>query len=408
MERRSTGRDSESSRDTSRDRGRDRDSSPRDSRDERDTRSRDDSRGGRGGRDEGRGGGRGDSGFSYKRRASEDAKKRATESTREFDSFLADHVKTFKAHDGYNTIRILPPTWDDPKHYGVDLFVHYGVGPDEQAYLCLHKMKGEACPICEERDRARRAGESEEYVKDLDYTRRTLFYLVDRDNEKDGVMAWAAPFSKIDQAIVKVSIDRQTGEALPIDDPEEGYDIEFDKGGKGIGTQYSGVAIARRESSLGNREWLDFAVKNPLPSVLEYHSYDHIQKVFGGGGSHTTRSARDSRDTPRDEQRGRETSRDTSSSRDDRDSRRGGREEPKAPKYTWDGIHSMTGSELDALVEDEKLDINTNKAETDDQLADWICEDLKIAKEEPRRGRESAPADDSRDRLRSMREGRRD
>ncbi len=402
MERRSTtGRDSESrDRDTRESRG------GRDSRDDsRDSRgSRD-----RGGRDEGRGGGRGDSGFSYKRRASEDAQRRASESTREFDSFLADHIKTFKPNDGYNTIRILPPTWDDPKHYGIDLFVHYGVGPDEQAYLCLHKMKGEPCPICEERDRARRAGESEEYVKDLDYTRRTLFYLIDRDHEKDGVMAWAAPFSKIDQAIVKVSIDRQTGEALPIDDPDEGYDIEFDKGGKGIGTQYTGVAIARRESPLGKREWLDFAVKNPLPSILEYHSYEHIQKVFGGGGAHTTRSSRDDRDAPRDAPRGRETSRDDPPARDDRDSRRGGREEPRGPKYTWEGIHSMTGSELDALVEEEKLDIDPNKAETDDELADWICEDLGVTKEESRRGRDAAPQDDDpRERLRSMREGRRD
>lgn len=406
MERRSTtsrdtesrergGRDDRGSRDEGRGRSESRDD--RGSRDSRD--SRDSGRGGS--RDSGRGG----SGFSYQRRSAEDARKRASESTREFDSFLADHIKTFKPSDGYNTIRILPPTWDDPKHYGIDLYVHYGVGPDEQAYLCLHKMKGEACPICEERDRARRAGESEEYVKDLDYTRRTLFYLVDRNHEKDGVVAWAAPFSKIDQAIVKVSIDRQTGEALPIDDPDEGYDIEFDKGGKGIGTQYTGVAIARRDSPLGNRDWLDFAVKNPLPSILEYHSYDHIQKVFGGGGAHTTRSSRDSRDTPRDEQRGRD---DRSQDRTSRDSRDTPREEPRGPKYTWDSIHSMTGAELDDLVEQEKLDINPNKAESDAQLADWICEDLKITQEEARRPSREASHDDPRDRLRSMREGRRD
>lgn len=412
-----------STRDDSRDSGRD----SRGGRDEGRGRDRDD-RGRESPRDEGRGGDRGgsrmrdDSGsrgtgaFSYKARSADSVKKRATESTKDFDSFLRDDIKTFKAHDGYNTIRILPPTWDSPEHYGLDLHVHYGIGPDDQAYLCLKKMKGEDCPICEEREHARRSGESEEYVKDLDTTRRTLFYLVDRDNEKDGVLAWAAPFSKIDQAIVKVSIDRQTGDALPVDDPEAGYDIEFDKGGKGIGTQYSGVAIARRESRLGKADWLDFVVANPLPSILEYHSYDHIKSVFGGGGAHTTRSARDagrdegrnSRDTPRDEGRGRE------SPRDERPSRDSGRSSSRNddPVYTWASVHAMTGSELDALVEAEKLDIKPNDAESDTQLADWICEDLKLKEEaeQPRRGRgDPPPAEDNpRERLRGMREGRRD
>ena len=394
-------------RQSSRDSGRDRD------------RSGSEERGRYGGRDrdEGTRRGRGDdssTGFSYKRRASEDAKKRASESTKEFDSFLRDDIKTFKPTDGYNTIRILPPTWPDPKHYGLDIFVHYGVGPDEQAYLCLKKMKGEDCPICEERDRARRAGESDEYIKDLDFTRRSLFYLIDRNHEKDGVVAWAAPFTKIDQAIVKVSIDRQTGEALPVDDPEAGYDIEFDKGGKGIGTQYTGVAIARRESRLGNREALDFVVKNPLPAILEYHSYDHIKSVFGGGGEHTTRSSRDnaqdSRDTPRDDPRGRDDSRDSRQRRDEPVSRS---RRDEAPKLTWASIHSMTGAELDALVEAERLvDIDVNKADTDEELADWICEDLKIPKEDEapsRKGRSEAPPEDTpRDRLRSMRDSRRD
>ena len=70
----------------------------------------------------------------------------------------------------------------------------------------------------------------------------------------------------------------------------------------------------------------------------------------------------------------------------------------------------MTTEELDALVESNpKLkDIDPNKADSNDELADWICEDLGIKKDAGRRREETKEEDSPRDRLRSMREGRRD
>lgn len=418
-------------RPTSRDDDRRRDREDRGSRDRDDRGSRD-----RGGREEGRGGrdrdrGSSGSGFSYRRRTAEEMNKRSSMGGKDFDSYLRDDIKIWKPNDGANTIRILPPTWPDPTHYGYDIWVHYGVGPDNQAYLCLHKMKGEHCPICAERDRARKAGEDEQYVKDLEPTRRVLIYLIDREHEGEGVQAWAAPWT-IDRDITKVSVDRKTNEVLPVDDPEEGFDVEFDRTGKGVGTKYVGVAVARRESSLGSKKWLEFAIDNPLPSVLEYHGADHIEKVFGGGGEHRSRREREEgdRDDKRDSRGG--SDRDSSDSRsrgsdrgrddggrgrdrDDREGDRGGsrergRSRDQEDELTWDGVHSMTTEELDALVESNpKLkDIDPNKADSDDELADWICEDLGIKKESGRRREEAKDEDSPRDRLRSMREGRRD
>lgn len=371
--------------------------------------------------------------FSYRARSVESAKKRAEGGSKDFDTYVSDSVQLFTPNDGPNTIRILPPTWENPEHFGIDIFVHYGVGPDQQSYLCLHKMKGEACPICEERAEARRNGEDEDYIRELEPSRRSLFYLVDRDKEKEGVQAWSAPFSKIDQAIVKVSIDRKTQEVLPIDHPDEGYDVEFDKKGKGISTQYTGVAIARRSSPLGNDKWLQFAQDNPLPDILVYYDYDHIKNAFGGGGggSHKKHS-----DDDREDNRGRGSSRNDNEDRggrsgargrgrDSEDDEDGGRsgargrgreEEPesrsrdKEEEYTWDSIHAMSGEELEALIEAKDLGINANKADSDDELADWICEDLGIKKEreKPRREAGSSHAEDDtpRSRLASMRGAR--
>ena len=380
-------------------------------------------RGGRDRGDSGRGRERGDSrgsssGFSYQKRSAEDMNKRASMGSKDFDSYLRDDVKMFKPNDGANTIRILPPTWAGPKHYGQDLWVHYGVGPDSQTYLCNLKMKGDACPICEERDRARKSGESEEYIKDLEPVRRVLLYLVDREHEKDGVQAWASPWT-IDRDIIKISVDRRTGDVLPIDDPEEGFDVEFDKTGKGVGTKYVGMAIARRESSLGDSKWLEFAVKNPLPEILEYYSYDHVEKAFGGGGAHKTRSDKDSRGDDRDSRsRDRDPEPRDAAGHDNKqqDSRRS-RDDPKEPEYDWEGIHSMSTQELDDLVatHGDLAGIDPNKADSDEQLADWICADLKIYKPKASSGRREVGREpdnkvdegDHRDKLRSMREGRR-
>ena len=389
-------------RDSGRDRERGRDDVGRDDRGgERSTRGRDSSRQERGG------------GYNYVRRTYEQTEKRANTSTKDFDSFLRDDIKTFKPNDGENTIRILPPGWDNPEHYGIEVHVHYGIGPDEQAYLCAEKHGKGPCCICDARVKAQRDGEDEEYVNSLKPTKRGLFYLVDRAHEKDGVVAWASPWS-VDTGITKVSVDKKSREVLAIDDPEEGYDVEFDKRGKGIGTKYEGIAISRRPSPLGKDEWLDFALDNPLPDILVFHDQAHIEKVFGGGSarrgdgdrdrgdSRNRDSDRGSRDRDdRDSGRGRGDAgddggrgrgdRDRDRGRDDRDSGRdrgdrgssgrssSRRSEPEVP--TWSDLERMEGEELDKVVKDHDLDINPNDANSDEELREDIAKALKIDRE---------------------------
>ncbi len=58
----------------------------------------------------------------------------------------------------------------------------------------------------------------------------------------------------------------------------------------------------------------------------------------------------------------------------------------------------------------EKLDINPDEAKNDKDLADWICEEMRLKKAEPStRGRSStSDSDDTAERLRKMRDTRRD
>ena len=392
---------------------RDHDDSPRRGRDEeRSNYDRDDSRESRRGRDSGNDGGSrrrsSGSGFEYRRRDVDSAIRRSETGGNTFDSFLTKDVRMYKVQND-NELRILPPTWDGAEHWGLDIYVHYQVGPDEDAFLCLNKMKGEACPICEERRRADKAGD-EEYAKSLEPTHRALMYVVDRNNEREGALAWPAPMT-VDRDILKVSIDKKSRELLPIDSPEDGYDVTFERTGKARNTKYVGTAVARRSTPLDNDEALQFAVDHPLPSILQFYSYDHIAKVFGGGtASGGNRDADrgnerggDSRNADRDSDRG-HAGRD-SDTRSDRGRDRGSRSRGGSDDPTWASIHEMTYDELCALVDEHKLDIDPDKSKDDNDLADWVCQEMHIEEEKQERSR-SRDSDDGSDRLSRMRRGR--
>ncbi len=362
--------------------------------DDRGGRSRgDDDRGGRGGR----GGG---SRFQYQKRDPSSVAKRGEQGGGDFDKYIDDSLKMFKPADGDNLIRILPPTWDNADHFGLDTWVHYGIGPDSQTYLCLDKMKGEACPICDERARAVKDGDTA-YADKLKPTKRVLVYLIDRNSEKDGPVVWSMPWT-IDRDLCKLVVDKRSGEVLPIDDPQNGYDIEFERKGKGDRTQYIGLAIARRESDVGNDRWLDQIQDLPLPQTLKYYAYDHINHVFGGqadGVSSRDSGGRNDRSKDSDLDREQDAGLREVETRGDRNRNR----RSSSDDLSYEQVHEMTFDELCSLIDSKDLDIKPDDSKDDAELADWVCEDLKLTKATARRSVEQ----ETRGKLDEMRTRRR-
>lgn len=224
--------------------------------------------------------------FTYTKRTSEQVNKRATQSGGQFDRIFKEQFSVAKISEGDHQWRILPPTWPSAEHWGMDVFLHYGIGPDQQSYLCAEKMNGEPCPICEERQKADRDGDKD-YAKQLNTSKRVVVWAVNRNAKGEGPVLWSMPYT-LDKDISKLCIDKETGEVLAIDDPDDGFDIEFNKEGAKLQTRYTAVAIARKTTPLARDEevmdtWLQFAVENPLPDALNYFDYDHIQSVFAGG-----------------------------------------------------------------------------------------------------------------------------
>lgn len=231
----------------------------------------------------------GGGGFRYRDRGDEAWKKRQNQGGGQFDKPFRDGLKVFKPKAGENHIRILPPAHEDAEHYGIDVWMHYDVGPDGDSYLCRQRMGEGECPICKEISARKRAGEDEQELKRHEAKRRVLFWLIDRNKEDEGPQLYA-PGWMFDRDIALVSQDRKTKQPLPIDHPRKGYDIFFTKSGEGKKTQYTGFQADRSPSPLSDdedlaEEWLEYITENQLPDALNFYDPEHIRAKLDGGES---------------------------------------------------------------------------------------------------------------------------
>lgn len=273
--------------------------------------------------------------FKYQERSAATVNERANKSSGDYDDFIKGQM--FKPKEGENNIRILPVTWDPREgpgakgfewgdNWAIEVFIHRDVGPDKQTYLCLAKMKGEDCPLCD----ARGEIDDEELSKKLKAKPQLCAYIIDRADEKAGPLIWRVP-ATVEKEIQLRSKVKGTGEILSVDHPDRGYDITFRRKGTGLNTDYAGVDIDRDDSPLSEKDaryddWIDFVQDNPLPDQLIYFDADYLDKQFRAKGSR-----RDEK--PKDEPDGRRSGRDRGGDRSEREpSRDRGRGEERSER----------------------------------------------------------------------------
>ena len=309
--------------------------------------------------------------FKFKKRDSTSAARRLTGESR--DPYLKPGTKFFKPADGANTVRFMPPTWDDAEHYGLDLYMHYQVGPDNISYLCPRRMKNEVCPICEEMQRATESGD-DEYAKTLYPRRRVLAFIVDVKAPKDGVKAWPMPYKKVDQQIVIQSTDPETSEYFAVDDPEEGFNVVVTKSGSGLTTDYT-VNISRHATEFKmTDEIYEYLMANPLPDILTFYDYDHIAKAFGSSSSDAeSNQAEDEKEAEPTKASLRRKAKTT-----------------EAPT-TFEEILALTSEQLDKVCEEHtQLDLST--LSSDEEVQEALAFELYITvPEDEKKEEEKAP-----------------
>lgn len=334
--------------------------------------------------------------------------RRSKESGGSYDSYLSQEASFFKVGEGENAVRILPPTWamdfreelakgidaglsrekasaaaakkypDQAKEFEkwgdgweIQVWLHRNVGPDNGTYLCLDKMQGERCPVCE----AQRDATDEDEANSLKVGKRPMCYVIDRNNEKAGPQILSMPLTLFREINTR-SIDKKDGSAILIDDPEEGFDVLFTREGKDLRTKYTGVEVERdptpiHEDQKKQDKWLDYITANPLPDLLQFYPADHIEKVLFGRTERRRSEAAEEEDRPsRRSRRGAETEEDSSEERSSRRSsrirsepeddteedrpRRGRREEPAEEDSEETPRRGRRGREEPA--EDEEAD----------------------------------------------------
>lgn len=205
-------------------------------------------------------------------------------------------IDQWKPESGSNYIRIISPP-DLTQFYGREIFKHTEVGADGSTYLCLKKMFGEPCPVCEYRDELKAGGADEDVVKALNWGRQYLFFIFNVKNsttEQDGLHWFTCPVT-IRNEIMTRSHDDRTGENLDVSDPKQGRDIKFTKEGQGLNTKYIGVELIDKNPIPG--AWLD-GVPN-FNEILLKPSYDEVYAAVRGSVAKKveTRQAAPARET---------------------------------------------------------------------------------------------------------------
>ena len=309
------------------------------------------------------------SNFNYRPRTAAQVQTRINQSGTNREGFIQSDFTTWAPKDGVNKIRILPATWDDAEHYGLDVFVHYGIGPDNSSFVCPMKFDGSPCPVCEEREKTT----DEDMAKEMRATKRVAMWIINRAEESKGPQVWCAPWT-LDKDISSVSIDTETGEVVAIDHPDEGYDVHFTrskKGGDATMVEYTGVMIARRASPIFDDEevqadTLSFVTEHPIPSTLLLLDYEHIQRIFGGASG------------PAAEEGEAPVSR-KPSVRPKTGARTVAKEEPAddAPP-TWEEVHALDEEGLGDLAEQMEVQFPDEAFDSAEAVADFVCDALGI------------------------------
>jgi len=189
-------------------------------------------------------------------------------------------IKSYRAKVGDNFLAIIPPPV--PKvYFGKPLYVHYNIGPNRAAFLCLAQMRKTSCPVCEKRRQLQEEGADSEDISALNTSIRYLFWIVDmkdRETQRQGVQLYDAPLS-INDEIISLSSDKRTGDVIDISDPAAGKNLVFTRKGTSMtGTRYSGFELEDRDGPIP-QEWLEIP---DFEDVLSFHDYDVIKAELEG------------------------------------------------------------------------------------------------------------------------------
>jgi len=173
--------------------------------------------------------------------------------------------------------------------YGMDVWVHMGIGASEEQVLCLAQYK-QPCPICEEVKIRREQGlDYDADIKPLIAKRRNVFNVIIRKNKEEeakGVQLLEISYHFLGKHLASISKDPYGDGEVTFSDPVDGKTIAMERTGVGAkDTGYSGHRLVDRRKEVSNKE-LEQALC--LDSLVELKTYKEVKELLFSGKSAPT------------------------------------------------------------------------------------------------------------------------
>lgn len=205
----------------------------------------------------------------------------------------------FKAKEGKNIIRILPP-WSKEGVWYKEATLHYGLQNDsgkERAYPCL-QMFGKDCPICNKKDEFAQGGEEDKKIAER-LRPRTKYYANVMDRATGKVMIWGFS-AKTLSTLLSYTSDPDYGD---ISDPEEGFDLVIERQGTGrTDTRYQ-IRMKPKPTEVDMDEVRLFDLdKEVIEEKDEEELEELIEQNFGEAVSKKSKKKKDEDDDDSDDE----------------------------------------------------------------------------------------------------------
>ena len=189
-------------------------------------------------------------------------------------------LEKYKVHEGKNLIDVIPFN-AGPNHplvatgqcaegdtmYSLDYFVHKGIGPGNQDFVCLQQY-GKRCPLCDESKRLYKIGteDAKKQGTAVRSKRRCIYIVHDLIDGKYYYMdvAWFS-FEKHVNERALITTDPNTGTQVNPFDWENGKSISF----LGVKDKFQGKDYVKISESA-----FDFVNRSPLSDEVLNHSVD--------------------------------------------------------------------------------------------------------------------------------------
>jgi hypothetical protein len=160
---------------------------------------------------------------------------------------MREDYEMFHLSDGENIVRILPPTWKNPSHYGLDVYIHR---IDSMVYFC---DVGACCNV---------GGKS---------FKKVLTWVIHEGKLK----LWIMPLILDKMLVQRMVSDKRWKECI-----SKNYSLIVHKTGYGIKTSFYIENLIKTNENKGTDKILEYTSVHPLDMVKrDFYYNEFINKV---------------------------------------------------------------------------------------------------------------------------------